>query len=246
MPVSGAPNTGVSTGLRLAFPDDRLSSTAPSGCGKLELNSTTGLSMLVEEIAIELQRQRDEIEQLMRAQVKQMRRAIEEKQQQQSRALLNSVERFVARRLREKDIEMEKINRRNMELEERVKQLTVEARLWQNKAKNGEMMVASLRSNLQQAVALSREQSREGVGDTDADDAESSHPDDAADDHARTYKENKELREKRTCRVCRSNDVCILLLPCRHLCLCKECEARLDTCPLCRHSKNASVQVYMS
>jgi E3 ubiquitin-protein ligase BOI-like protein len=28
--------------------------------------------------------------------------------------------------------------------------------------------------------------------------------------------------------------------------LCKECEARLDACPLCRSLKNASVQVYMS
>ncbi len=140
------------------------------------------------------------------------------------------------RRFREKDLEIENIKRQNEELAEHVKQLRMEAHRWEVKAKSNEAMVAALKSNLQQAhqaVALSREQSKEGCGDSEADDA-------------RTFQENRELREQRMCRVCRCNDVSILLLPCRHLCLCKECETRLDACPLCRSLKNASVQVYMS
>jgi hypothetical protein len=40
------------------------------------------------------------------------------------------------------------------------------------------------------------------------------------------------------CVVCRVRDRCLLLLPCRHLCLCQECEAPLlavsTACPVCR------------
>ncbi len=177
----------------------------------------------------------------------QVRQLLEEKRQRHSRALVAAIEEGIVRHFREKDLEIENIKRQNEELAEHVKQLRMEAHRWEVKAKTNEAMVAALKSNLQQAhqaVALSREQSKEGCGDSEADDAASSHHGD--DPHARTFQENRELREQRMCRVCRCNDVSILLLPCRHLCLCKECETRLDTCPLCRSLKNASVQVYMS
>lgn len=186
---------------------------------------------------------------LVQFQGEQVRQQLEEKRQRHSRALIAAIEEVIQRRLREKDLEVEKMRRQNTELVKHAEQLTLEARRWQSKAKTNEAIVTTLRSNLQQAqaaVAFSREQSKEGCGDSEADDAESSHQGDIADSHARTFKENRELREQRTCRVCRCNDVSILLLPCRHLCLCKECEARLDACPLCRSLKNASVQVYMS
>jgi E3 ubiquitin-protein ligase BOI-like protein len=173
---------------------------------------------------------------------------LEEKRQQHSRALLAAIEEGISRRFRDKELEMENMKRQNLELAEHVKQLSIKVHNWQAKARANEAMVTALKSNLQQAqqaVALSLEQSKEGCGDSEADDAASSHHGDD-DAHARTFKENRELREQRTCRVCRCNDVSILLLPCRHLCLCKECEARLDACPLCRSLKNASVQVYMS
>jgi E3 ubiquitin-protein ligase BOI-like protein len=177
----------------------------------------------------------------------QVRQLLEEKRQRHSRALVAAIEGGIVQRFQEKDLEIENIKRQNEELAEHVKQLRMEAHRWEVKAKTNEAMVAALKSNLQQAhqaVALSREQSKEGCGDSEADDAASSHHGD--DPHARTFQENRELREQRMCRVCRCNDVSILLLPCRHLCLCKECETRLDTCPLCRSFKNASVQVYMS
>lgn len=179
----------------------------------------------------------------------QARQLLEEKRVRHSRALIAAIEEGVSRRLREKDLEVEKCKRRNMELEEHARKLNLELHLWQNKLKSSEAQVLALRSNLQQAqqaVQLSREQSKEGCGDSEADDAASSHHDDLADAQARAFRENKELKEQRTCRVCRCNDVSILLLPCRHLCLCKDCEGRSTTCPLCQSPKNASVQVYMS
>ncbi|KAJ7530929.1 hypothetical protein O6H91_14G025400 [Diphasiastrum complanatum] len=236
------PSNGIS--MRLALDDNRINSTATSTSNRGE--SINFLSLLSEDIASQLQQQKDEIDHYIKAQGEQMRQIIEEKRQQHLTALLAAVEERMLKRLREKALEVEKVSRKNRELEDRIKQLSVEAHLWQKQAKSNEAMVTALRCNLQQAVALSREQSKEGCGDSEDDDAASSHHDNLADAHARAFKENRELKEQKTCRVCRCNDVSILLLPCRHLCLCKDCETRLDACPVCRSMKNASVQVYMA
>lgn len=50
----------------------------------------------------------------------------------------------------------------------------------------------------------------------------------------------------RLCRNCGKEESCVLLLPCRHLCLCTVCGSSLHTCPICKSTKNASVHVNMS
>ncbi|CAM6040598.1 unnamed protein product, partial [Sphagnum compactum] len=239
----------VSTGLHLAFEDERINSTTSASTSERADASRSVLFAVGEHLNTQLQQQREEIEQFFKMQGEQARQLLEEKRQRHLQSLIAAIEEGVSRRLQEKDLEVEKMKRQNSELAEHVKQVSLEAHHWQNKARTYEAMATALRTNLQQAqqaVAFSREQSKEGCGDSEADDAASSHHGDMDDAHARTFKENRELREQRTCRVCRCNDVSILLLPCRHLCLCKECESRLDACPLCRSLKNASVQVYMS
>ncbi|CAM6098086.1 unnamed protein product [Calypogeia fissa] len=241
-------SSSVSTGLRLTFEEDRLNSaSSPSTSGRGEVTSSL-FSVVGDDLGTQLAQHKEEIDLFFKAQGEQLRQQLEEKRVRHYRALIASIEEGVSRRLREKDVEIEKAKRRNLELEERVNQATMEAQIWQTRLKNSEATVSALRSNLQQAqqaVALSRE-SKEGCGDSEADDAASSHHDDSADAHARAFRENKELKEQRTCRVCRCNEVSILLLPCRHLCLCKDCDGRLASCPVCKSAKNASVQVYMS
>lgn len=179
-----------------------------------------------------------------------MKQLLEEKRQRHYHQLIAAVEEGFSRKLRDKDVDLERAKRQNQELLDRLTQLAAESHHWQGKLRNTEQVVHQLRSGLhqfqQQPCPLSREQSKEGCGDSEADDCASSHVDDRFDAHIRTFNENKELREQRTCRVCRCNDVSMLLLPCRHLCLCKECEGQLIACPLCRMPKNACVQVYMS
>lgn len=51
---------------------------------------------------------------------------------------------------------------------------------------------------------------------------------------------------RRLCRNCGKGESCVLILPCRHLCLCTVCGSTLHTCPICQSFKNASVHVNMS
>lgn len=170
-------------------------------------------------------------------QAERLRHSISEKNQKHMTSLLTLAGESVSRHLREKNMEMEKENLRNRVLEERVNQLKIEAHMWKIKARSDEAMVATLKRDLQQAVA----QSKEGVGDGEADDAGSAY----VDPNAEVYHVKPPGTDKTTCKVCQRNTVSILLLPCRHLC-CRDCEAIIVACPLCFAMKEASVEVYMS
>jgi E3 ubiquitin-protein ligase BOI-like protein len=156
---------------------------------------------------------------------------------------LSYVEEKVLQKLREKEAEVESINRKNEELEERMEQLTVEAGAWQQRARYNENMITALKVNLQQVYAQSRD-SKEGCGDSEVDDTASCCNGRSIDFHL-LCKENNDMKEIMTCKACRVNEVCMLLLPCKHLCLCKECENKLSFCPLCQSSKFLGLEVYM-
>uniref|UniRef100_A0A0D6R7A9 RING-type domain-containing protein n=1 Tax=Araucaria cunninghamii TaxID=56994 RepID=A0A0D6R7A9_ARACU len=233
-------NGAVSTGLRLSFDDEVLNSSSNAS-----LSDPRMLALLNEELNGELQRQQTEMDQFLRIQGEQFRQALEEKTRRLQMNILACVEEAAAKKLKEKDMEVESMNKKNAELEEKMKQLSLEAHAWQYRAKCSETMINTLKFNLQQAYAQSRE-SKEGCGDSEVDDTASCFNGNTDNFEALIYKENRELKEQRTCRVCRSKEVCMLLFPCRHLCLCEDCESRLNICPLCRSFKTTSTQVYIS
>lgn len=51
------------------------------------------------------------------------------------------------------------------------------------------------------------------------------------------------------CVVCQERDKCILILPCKHLCLCNECNRMLKTynrvCPICRTKVQNTMKVFL-
>jgi hypothetical protein len=53
-------------------------------------------------------------------------------------------------------------------------------------------------------------------------------------------------REQRLCVICCEKEKCVVLLPCRHLCLCAACsrDERLTQCPLCRDDIAHRINVY--
>nr|DAD47602.1 TPA_asm: hypothetical protein HUJ06_017539 [Nelumbo nucifera] len=161
----------VSTGLRLAFGDQQQQQHQhhqqqqqphpQQQQQSLVLPSSIISSFLTKDLAAQLKQQRDEIDQFLQAQGDQLRRTLAERRQRHYRALLGAVEESAARRLREKDAEVEKAARRHAELEERVAQLRVEAQVWQAKVRQQEATAASLQAQIQQAMMSGGAQGRE-------------------------------------------------------------------------------------
>eukprot|EP00249_Psilotum_nudum_P021221 c28023_g3_i5 orf=435-1343(+) len=173
----------ISTGLRLSLVDDNRS------------NPTVVPSLFGQELQSQMIKQNDEISQFIQMEGEQLKQVLEVKRQEHFRTLWATIENGTLKRLMDKEAQLEKVNQRSLELGERVKQLSFESQFWQNMARNSEVMVSNLRSTLEQAVAQSREQSKEGCGESEVDDAESCHygEKDAAGVHnlAQTFKENK-------------------------------------------------------
>ncbi|MCO5610459.1 hypothetical protein L7F22_064697 [Adiantum nelumboides] len=270
MPLPGVQNN-VSTGLRLAFDDDRSTVTS----SRLDSYSSPPQA-LKDELSTQLSQQQEELNQLIKAQAEQLRQVLEDRAQRQSKGLLAAVERGLSKRLREKEVEMERVVKRNKELEDTVKQLSMESQVWQSKAKNNEALVAILRSNLQQAV-LAQHQNREqqsrleGCGDSEVDDAASLYIDDnphaqqmramaglrktqfltpssgiMKSTHQSSIMYDNEVTVMRACRTCKAKEASVVLLPCLHLCLCVACKDECERCPVCSSLKSANVEVFLS
>lgn len=224
----------VSTGLGLSL--DNYSRVASSVDSPI-------LSIIGDDIEQELQRQDSEIDRYLKLQGDRMRQAVLERIQANQLQTISFVEQRVLQKLREKEAEMESINKKNMELEEQMEQLTMEASAWQARAKYNENMITDLKFRLQQFYARNRD-CNEGCGDSEVEDTASCCNGRVFDFHL-LCKESSGMKELMVCKVCRVNKVSMLLLPCKHLCVCKECESKLSICPLCQCLKFIGMEVYM-
>lgn len=58
----------------------------------------------------------------------------------------------------------------------------------------------------------------------------------------------KETEESSLCVMCISNEKNIILLPCKHLCLCKDCSynSKLKNCPICRTEITEQMRIFSS
>jgi septal ring factor EnvC (AmiA/AmiB activator) len=79
-----------------------------------------------------------------------MRQSILEKVQAKQFQALAAVEDKILRKMREKEAEVETINKKNADLEDQIKQLAMEVAAWQQRAKYNESMVSALKYNLDQ------------------------------------------------------------------------------------------------
>ncbi|XP_009792528.1 BOI-related E3 ubiquitin-protein ligase 1-like isoform X1 [Nicotiana sylvestris] len=229
----------VSTGLRLAFEDQshqqrQLYSVSPQ--------SSQSSILLKEDLASHFKQQQDEIEHFLRDQGEQLRLTLEEKRKRHYHALLGAAEETIARRIREKDTEVEKATRRNAELEARAVQLTAEARAWQAKAREQEVTAATLQAQLQQVAMMNG-----GINLPERDDGGGISCCGEAEDAESAFVDPDRVVESTgpSCKGCRKRFASVVMLPCRHLCLCTECDAVAQSCPLCRSIRSSSVEVFL-
>ncbi|XP_059299206.1 BOI-related E3 ubiquitin-protein ligase 1-like [Lycium ferocissimum] len=239
----------VSTGLRLASGEQlqqqqqhqlqqqyqkQLQQQQQHSLSPQSSQSSAFYSIITEDMSIIIKQQRDEIEQFLHVQREQLRQTLEEKRRTHYRALLVTAEEAIARQLKEKEAEVEKAVRRNAELEARAGQLNAEAQAWQQKARTEEYTAATLQAQLQQAMING------GGGACNA------HVLDEAEDAESGYIDPDRVVESTgpTCKGCRKRIASVVLLPCRHLCVCTDCDAVVQTCPLCHSIRSSSVEVF--
>ncbi|XP_022155494.1 BOI-related E3 ubiquitin-protein ligase 1-like [Momordica charantia] len=232
----------VSTGLRLSSGDQQHKlHQHPPAMNENNLVSLSSSVLLSSDFASHIKQQRDEIDQILQAQEEELRRALAEKRQRHFRELVGAAEETAARKLREKETEVEKATRRNAELEARAARVSMEAQAWQAKARAQEAAAAALQAQLQQAVMRGAGMGGGGEGGGDctvgaAEDAESAYVD----------PERVAAGSGPSCKVCRKRVASVVLLPCRHLCVCTDCDQVVRACPICRAFRNSSVEVFLS
>ncbi|KAK3147732.1 hypothetical protein QOZ80_3BG0286050 [Eleusine coracana subsp. coracana] len=235
--------SAVSTGLALSLEDRRHG--GGSGAGNSSGDSPLLLlPMLDDDISREVQRLDADMDRFIKAQSERLRQSILEKVQAKQFEALASVEDKILRKMRDKEAEVETINKRNSELEDQIKQLAVEVGAWQQRAKYNESMINALKYNLEQVCAHQSKGFKEGCGDSEVDDTASCCNGGPVNLQLMPN-ESRQPKDSRACRVCKSSEACMILLPCRHLCLCKECESKLSFCPLCQSSKILGMEIYM-
>ncbi|XP_062225528.1 probable BOI-related E3 ubiquitin-protein ligase 2 [Phragmites australis] len=189
-----------------------------------------------------------EIDVLVRLETERMRAGLEEARRRHARALLAIVERAASGRLRTAEAELERALRRNAELEEKARQMGAEGQAWMGIAKSNEAVASRLRATLDQLLQSScAATAAAAVGEGEAEDAQSCCFEAPAADA--NYDDDDVSRSKAaaaSCKACSGGQACVLLLPCRHLCLCRACEATVDACPICAAIKNATLHVLVS
>ncbi|XP_039072051.1 probable BOI-related E3 ubiquitin-protein ligase 2 isoform X2 [Hibiscus syriacus] len=204
----------------------------------------------INDISFHMEQQQFDIDRLISQHMEEMRTEIEEKRKWQAQKIMEAIEERVTKKLRGKDEEIEKIEKLNWALEERVNSLCIENQIWRDLAQTNEATATALRSNLEQVLAAAAQQVKVGernpcVG------LETTAMADEVDD-AQSYCDSSwEVGKKNgdggtLCRNCGEEESCVLLLPCRHLCLCTVCGYRLHICPICESPKNAILHIKMS
>ncbi|KAA8542292.1 hypothetical protein F0562_023572 [Nyssa sinensis] len=233
----------VSTGLKLSYEEDERNSSVTSA-GESMKAALPSIFSVGDGLKIEIDQQAEEFDRYIRVQEENIMKGLRDLKQRHTASFLNALEKGVRRKLHEKELEIENMNCKSKELGERIKQVAMEAQSWHYRAKYNESVVNALKNNLQQVIAQSAEQLKEGCGESEVDDTASYT---SKNHHGIVGGSGNPVSMKPlNCRACKSKEVSVLLLPCRHLCLCNDCEGFINICPICAVMKTASVQVYLS
>ncbi|KAL4273626.1 hypothetical protein GQ457_13G005300 [Hibiscus cannabinus] len=218
-------------------------------------------SFLGHDFSLQMVQQQLDIDHLISQHIEKMRVEMEEKRKRQARKIMEAIEGGVMKKIRAKEEEIEKIGKLNWALEERVKSLCIENQIWRDLAQTNEATATALRTNLEQvlaAAAAAKDERVRGVeeaafaaGGDEVDDAQSCCGSswEAEKRHTSataTAEGGGIVGGGRWCRSCGKEESSVLLLPCRHLCLCVTCGSTVHICPVCKSTKTASVHVNMS
>ncbi|XP_062183515.1 BOI-related E3 ubiquitin-protein ligase 1-like [Phragmites australis] len=222
-------------------PVDAASRMVESAMTSTSGRTAAASASVADALVSELCQQGAEIDALVWAECERLRARLEHARKRQCQALVQAAAGAAARRLREKETELDAARRRAADLEERLRQAAAESEAWCGLARSNEAVAAGLRATLEYLLrgAGSCPAPAEGFGESDP----TSSPAAADDAQSCCFEAKDAPGTKWACKACGECEAAVLLLPCRHLCLCKACEPRLDACPICLAAKNASIHI---
>lgn len=193
----------------------------------------------------EFERQTRQIDIFLQLQNERLRCALQQQNKKQITTLLNSIEPNALARVRQTEQDLATVTRRTRELEECLKMAEMEAEAWKRMAMENEAMVLGLNNMLGQA--------RESlcwasINGGPAQDSESVCECDWAEGGKTAVQENETAggvgTRKTGCKGCKTQRSCVVFLPCKHLCACRECASLLAMCPVCKSVKEGTVEVF--
>lgn len=196
-------------------------------------------SFVDQNLLYHLQNQQSEIDLFIAQHTERVRMEIEEQRLKQSRMLQAAIQEAVTKKLKQKEEEIQRMEKQNLMLQEKAKTLIMENQIWREMALTNESAVNTLRNELEQVLAHVENHRND-------EDAASS----CGSNHH--VKEEVVVEEAsspvvgKLCSGCGERESVVLLLPCRHLCLCTMCGTHIRNCPLCFSGINASVHVNFS
>ncbi|CAL0328825.1 unnamed protein product [Lupinus luteus] len=227
-------------------------------------NRVTNFSFLGEDMSLQIHHQQLDLDNLVSQHMEKVRMELEEKRKRQARMLMEAVEVGMMKKLKSKEEEIEKIEKLNYALQEKVKSLCIENQIWRDLAQTNEATANTLRTNLVQILSQARDNDGEHGGATMGAVVEEAESCCGSNDENEGWRmigrgaQDKEVVEEgsgsrvmknengRLCRKCGKDESCVLILPCRHLCLCNACASSLYTCPICNSFKNATLLVNLT
>ncbi|XP_008456340.2 probable BOI-related E3 ubiquitin-protein ligase 2 isoform X1 [Cucumis melo] len=245
------PHSSTSNTLNrfVSYPSSQVQNNSQKNCG-------CNLYFLGEDISIQIQQQQMDLDLLIsQHQMEKVRMEVEEKRKREARRIMEVIELGMMRILRSKEEEIEKMGKLNWELEERVNCLSMENQIWRDVAETNEATANALRRNLEEVLLLQEKTTVVVVEEEVAESCcEGGGGGTEEDDERRMRKKKRKEEEdgggggeeeERRCKKCGKEESCVLLLPCRHLCLCTVCASSLHNCPICNSTNNASVRVIL-
>ncbi|KAL0693397.1 hypothetical protein Bca4012_060577 [Brassica carinata] len=204
-------------------------------------------SLIEAQLVSQIHQQQSDIDLFVAQQTQTLRLELEARQRTQTWSLASAVQSAIVKKLKQRDDEIVRMGKLNYVLQERAKSLYVENQILRDLARTSEATANTLRSNLEHVlsqvdelpatVATGGDVFHPPVEEDAVSSCGSCDGGDGGDVTAVTG----------GCKRCGERTASVLVLPCRHLCLCTVCgSALLQACPVCDTVMNASVHVNMS